>query len=159
MDATKKRKALRLFSYGMYVMTSRGKHGYGAGTVTWLSQASFKPPLLMAAIRRDSKLFACLSETRVAAIHVVASGQESIAQKFFSPTKVSDDRMNGEPFRTGKTSAPVLKNFPAYIECEVREIVDNGGDHAVVVMEVVEAEFREAVKPLVLAESPWQYAG
>jgi flavin reductase (DIM6/NTAB) family NADH-FMN oxidoreductase RutF len=159
MDATKKRKALRLFSYGMYIMTSRGKHGYAAGTVTWLSQASFKPPLVMAAIRRDSKLFVCLGESRVAAIHILSSDQKPIAQKFFSPTKVSDGRINGEPFVAGKTSAPVLKNFSAYIECQVKEIVDSGGDHAVIIMEIVDAELRDNVRPLVLADSPWSYAG
>jgi flavin reductase (DIM6/NTAB) family NADH-FMN oxidoreductase RutF len=143
----------------MYIMTSRSKQGYGAGTVTWLSQASFKPPLLMAAIRRDSKVMECLAESRVAVVHVLGRGQQPIAQRFFSPTKVSGNHINGEAFVAGKTSAPVLKSLPAYVECRVREIVDSGGDHAVVILEVVEAECREQVRPLTIADSPWQYAG
>ena len=159
MDAVKKRKALRLFSYGMYIMTSGGKQRYAAGTVTWISQASFKPPLLMAAIRKDSSLFQCVSESRVAVVHVLGSGQETVAQKIFSPSKVADGSINGETFIAGKTSAPVLKNMPAYVECQVREIVDSGGDHAMVIMEVVEAGFKDDVQPLTVADSPWQYAG
>jgi hypothetical protein len=33
------------------------------------------------------------------------------------------------------------------------------GDHAVVVMEVVEAECRGDVRPLTVAASPWEYGG
>ncbi|MCI3952948.1 MAG: hypothetical protein K0R53_2446, partial [Burkholderiales bacterium] len=37
-----------MLSHGVYVLTSRSAERYGAATVTWVSQASFKPPLLMA---------------------------------------------------------------------------------------------------------------
>ena len=45
----------------MYVITSRYGEDYGAATVTWVSQASFRPPLIMAAIRPGSNVFKCLS--------------------------------------------------------------------------------------------------
>src|SRR5260221_8773374 len=59
----------------------------------------------------------------------------------------------------GKTTAPVLPNLPAYIECQVEQIVETDGDHAVVILRVVEAECRERVRPLTIAESPWEYGG
>jgi flavin reductase (DIM6/NTAB) family NADH-FMN oxidoreductase RutF len=159
MDAKTRQKTLRMLSNGMYVMTSRSGDHYGGATVTWLSQASFKPPLIMAAIRTDSNIFKCLSESHIAAVHILGITQQDIARKFFSPTQVGNGEMNGEPFTDGKTSAPILKNLPAYVECRVNRIVDDGGDHALVVMEVVEAECREQVQPLTIAESPWEYGG
>ena len=39
-----------MLSHGVYVLTSRSEDRYGAATVTWVSQASFKPPLVMAAV-------------------------------------------------------------------------------------------------------------
>jgi flavin reductase (DIM6/NTAB) family NADH-FMN oxidoreductase RutF len=159
MDATVKRKALRMISNGMYVITSRSEDRVGAATVTWVSQASFKPPLIMAAIRTDSNVFECLSQSGVAALHMLGAHQQDIARRFLSTTEAGQGTINGEPFTNGTTSAPVLPSVPAYVECRVQKIIDNHGDHAVVIMEVVDAGFREEVRPLTIAESPWEYGG
>lgn len=159
MDPRTKKKTLRMLSNGMYVITSRSGARYGAATVTWVSQASFKPPLIMAAVRPESNVFQCLRESGIVAIHVLGVEQTAMAAKFFSPTKATDGAINGEPFVTGTTSAPILQRAPAYVECRVRHILDNGGDHAVVIMEVVQAECREQRRPLTIADSPWEYGG
>src|SRR5437899_11822174 len=77
----------------------------------------------------------------------------------FSPTEAACGTINGEAFMEGRTTAPVLPNLPAYIECQVERIVDTDGDHAVVILRVVEAECRDQVRPLTIAESPWEYGG
>ena len=56
-------------------------------------------------------------------------------------------------------AAPVLAALPAHVECRVGQIVDSGGDHALVILEVVEAQCREQVRPLTVADSPWEYGG
>lgn len=159
MDVKARKKTLRMLSNCMYVITSRNGDRYGAATVTWVSQASFKPPLIMAAVRPDSNVFRCMTESRVAVLHILGRDQVDIAQKFFAPTRVEAGTINGEPFTEGKTLAPVLLNAPAYLECTVHRIIDNGGDHAVVIMEAVEAECRHHVRPLTIADSPWEYGG
>jgi flavin reductase (DIM6/NTAB) family NADH-FMN oxidoreductase RutF len=159
MDAHTRRKTLRMLSNGVYVLTSRDGHRYGAATVTWVSQASFKPPLIMAAIRTESNVFKCLAESRVAVLHIVGDGQQEIARRFFSPTAAGTGTINGEPVVGGKTEAPVLPNLPAHIECQLERIVETGGDHAVVILRVVEAECRDEVRPLTIADSPWEYGG
>jgi flavin reductase (DIM6/NTAB) family NADH-FMN oxidoreductase RutF len=159
MDPENKKKTLRLLTNGVYVLTSRGHDCLGVATVTWVSQASFKPPLLMVAVRKESNIFRCLSESGAAALHVVAKGQEHIAQKFFSPAKPQDAPLRDEPFFEGKTSAPILKNLRAYVECKVIDLLAEPGDHAVVLLEVVEAECTEDVEPLTVPDSPWEYGG
>jgi flavin reductase (DIM6/NTAB) family NADH-FMN oxidoreductase RutF len=158
MDTATRKRTLRLLSNGMYIITSSSNGRYGAATVTWLSQASFKPPLVMAAIRPDSNVFKCLSESGVAAVHVIDAGQQEVAQKFFAPTRVVGDLINGEPFRAGITRAPVLHNARAYFECSVRQMITLG-DHAVVIMEVVDADSSSDCRPLTVAASPWTYGG
>jgi flavin reductase (DIM6/NTAB) family NADH-FMN oxidoreductase RutF len=158
MDAASRKRTLRLLSNGLYVVTSSSGARYGAATVTWISQASFKPPLVMAALRPDSNVFQCLSESGVAAVHILDAQQQEMAQRFFAPTQASDGTINGEPFTPGLTHAPILQNARAYVECFVRQIV-RLGDHAVVIMEVVEAKCRRDVEPLTVAASPWQYGG
>ncbi len=159
MDPQARKRTLRMLSNGMYVIASCSGDRYGAATVTWVSQASFKPPLIMAAVRPDSNVFECLRESRVAVIHILGCDQQDMAQRFFSPTWTEPGAINGEPFTEGKTSAPILLNVPAYLECQVHQVVDSGGDHAVVIMEAVEAECRQQVRPLTIRESPWEYGG
>jgi len=159
MDLQARKRTLRMFSNGMYVVTSRRGSHYGAATVTWMSQASFRPPLLMTAIRRDCNLFQCLAESRAAVVHVLGDTQQPLAAKFFRPTRVMDGHLNDEPFVEGTTTMPVLAGAPAYVECTVRQIFETGGDHAVVILEVADAVCREVVSPLTIAASTWGYGG
>lgn len=159
MEPKVRQKTLRMLSNGVYVLTARSQDRYGAATVTWVSQVSFKPPLIMAAVRRESNVFKCLADSRMAALHIVGNGQQEIAKRFFFPTRANCTTINGEPFVEGKTAAPILANLPAHIECQVEHIVDTDGDHAVVILRVVEAECRDQVTPLTIAETPWEYGG
>jgi flavin reductase (DIM6/NTAB) family NADH-FMN oxidoreductase RutF len=159
VDVKVRQKTLRMLSNGVYVLTSRSKDRYGAATVSWVSQASFKPPLIMAAVRRESNVFECLAESRSAVLHIVGDGQQEIARRFFFPTHAGGGTINGEPFAEGRTAAPILASLPAHVECKIEKIVDTDGDHAVVILRVVEAESREEVRPLTMAETPWEYGG
>lgn len=159
MDPIAKRKSLRLLTNGVYVMSARSGAAFGAATVTWVSQASFRPPLVMAAVRKESNVFKCLHESRAAAIHVLDRDQRDLAQRFFAPTRAADGTINGEPYTDGVTSAPILTSAPVYLECVVRHILDDVGDHAIVILEVTEAACRADLRPMTVAESPWEYGG
>ena len=113
----------------------------------------------MAAIKRDSNVFACLAESGSAALHIVGERQQEVARRFFHTTRAEGGRINGEPFAAGATEAPVLSSLPAHVECSLEQIVDTHGDHAVVILRVVEAECREPVRPLTIADTPWEYGG
>jgi flavin reductase (DIM6/NTAB) family NADH-FMN oxidoreductase RutF len=159
MDPKTKQKVLRLLTNGMYVITSRSGQRYGAATITWVSQASFKPPLLMVALRKDGSVYQCLAESRIAVLHILDDAQRNLAQKFFAATEQSRGTLNGEPYSEGKTGAPVLDNRGAYLECKVIEIVEKHGDHAVAILEATDAVIRRDLKPLTVTDSPWRYGG
>src|ERR1700685_17188 len=154
MDLKAKKETLRLLSNGVYVLTSRNGDEYGVATITWVSQVSFQPPLVMAALRKEGNVFRCLGASGVAVLHVVGSDQKDLAQKFFSTTKESNGLLNGEPFTEGKTFAPVLKNLGAYLECKLVDICEDYGDHAIVILEVVEAGNSGTMEPLIVSNSP-----
>ena len=84
MDRATGRAVLRLLSNGIYVLTSRSSDRYGAATVTWLFQASFKPPMIMVAIRRQSSVFQCFQQSGAAAIDVLDFGQQMLPAIFTS---------------------------------------------------------------------------
>ncbi len=45
-----------MIPYGLYVLASRDGDNYGAGTINWVTQTSFKPPLVAMGVKKDSKL-------------------------------------------------------------------------------------------------------
>jgi len=46
-----------MIPYGLYVITLENKDGrISAGTVNWVTQASFKPPLVSVGVKADSQI-------------------------------------------------------------------------------------------------------
>ncbi|MEN3039310.1 MAG: flavin reductase family protein [Candidatus Kryptonium sp.] len=158
MNPEAKKKALRMITYGLYVLTSKFEDRYSAGTVNWLSQASFEPPLVMVGVRRDSGLHQTISESGVFAVNILASDQKDIASAFFKPTTVDGDKINGYKFELGETGSPLLVDLPAFFECKVVDKVEKG-DHTIFVGEVINAGVRSEAKPLVMWDTGWFYGG
>jgi len=138
MDEDKKKSTLRMIPYGIYVMTAKDVDGnVGAGTVNWVTQSSFDPPLVAIGVKTDSGLYATVKAAGEFALNMLGKGQQGIAFGFFKPVEVDGNTISGEPVRDGKNGAPLLDNAPAAIECNVAEIVELG-DHHIVVGEVTE---------------------
>ena len=158
MDPEAKKKALRKIVHGVYVVGVKGKETLNAFTATWVSQVSFDPPLVMVGVRRDGLSFEMIQATRVFVVNFLGSSQKTVAQHFLKPAHVSGNKLEGIPHHVGKTGAPVLDEAIAFVECQVRNITEDG-DHAVVIGEVVEAGVHQDVDPLTLKETGWHYGG
>lgn len=158
MDPNEKKKALRMVTYGLYIATSRGSEGVAAGTINWVSQASFEPPLIMAGIKRDSSLHQAIDSGKVFAINIVGKSQKDVAVSFFKGGVLEGDKLNGFPCRAGETGAIILTNSPGWFECRVLDSFKRG-DHTIFVAEVVAAGAHSVEEPLTLREAGFNYAG
>jgi len=139
MDPNVKKTALRMIPYGLFVLTAADKDGsVAAGTVNWVTQASFTPPLVAVGVKTDSHAHPLIKRTQAFALNVLGKGQQALAYTFFKPAELKDGTISGEPFRAGATGAPILTNAPAFVECRLVSTVEIG-DHSVFVGEVVEA--------------------
>jgi len=138
MDANQKKTALRMIPYGLYILTSKGKDGTtAAATVNWVTQASFEPPLVVVAVKADSQPYAVIRSAESFVLNILGKGQESVAYAFFKSVESDAQQIGGQPYRVGRTGAPILETMPAFVECRVIERVEKG-DHAIVVGEVVD---------------------
>lgn len=152
-------QALRFLEYGLYVVTARHGGDVAAGSCNWVTQASFEPPLVVAAIKADSRLHGLIAASDAFCVNVLAAEQVDLAQDFFKPTMQQDHRVNDHPFHDGHTGAPVLEECPAYFECRIVGKLHKG-DHTIYVGEVVHAEVRRAdASPLHLRDTGWFYGG
>jgi flavin reductase (DIM6/NTAB) family NADH-FMN oxidoreductase RutF len=131
-----------------------------AGTVTWVSQASFSPPLIMVAVKVDSHLHSLIDRSLGLGLNVLSSDQKEVASAFFRPSQREGGMINGQPFERGsQTGAPLLLATPYWLEAHVVDSV-RAGDHTVFVAEVIEAGVRqEKAKPLVMWDTGWFYGG
>ncbi len=158
MDEQAKKSALRMIPYGLYVVGTKDGDRLNAGTINWMTQASFKPPLLALGIKTDSDLFGQLSGNAEFALSILGTGQKDMAFAFFKPAEQQGDALNGYRFETQRTGAPVFVDAPAWVEARVTDVVERG-DHAVVVAEVIDAGVREQTLALTLAECGVFYGG
>ncbi len=158
MDEEAKKTALRMIPYGLYVLGTKDGEDLGASTVNWVTQASFKPPLLVLGVKTDSGAFQQLKTNGAFALSILGTGQKDTAFAFFKPTETEGDTINGHRFETKETGTPILIDAPAWVEARVTDIVERG-DHAVIVAEVTGAGVRQETSVLTLTEVGVFYGG
>lgn len=158
MDPAVRQKALRMLSYGLYVMTSGQGEQLAAGSVNWLSQASLRPPLVMVGVKLASSLHKAIERSSVFAVNILDQTQKEIARAFFKTARLRENKLSGYAYEPGKTGAPLLLDVPAFFECRVLDRFTRG-DHTIVVGEVVNAGVRRDATPLLLRDSGFSYGG
>ena len=159
MDLAAKKTALRKIPHGVYILGVKQGDQVNAFTATWLTQVSFTPPLIAVGIRRDSHSFLMVQQDKVFALSFLGKGQKAIAEHFVKPATVIGEKLKDVPHRLGTTGAPILEEAIAYVECQVREIANAHGDHALVIGEVVEAGILKDEPALTLMDTGWHYGG
>ena len=157
MDKKSRKQALGMFSYGVYILTSKIKEEYCGATVTWVSQASFEPPLISVCIKRDSASYKVVKERGEFMLHLLGEDQKDLAASFFKPTILENGLINGQKYQL-QDDLPLLMAVPAYIKCRVLDIVEKG-DHPLFLAEVIDAVVNEESKPLELRKTDWSYGG
>ncbi len=160
MDLEAKKIALRKIPHGVYVVGVKQDSQLNAFTATWLTQVSFTPPLVAVGVKRDSHSLQMIQHDRVFSVNLLGKEQKPLAEHFVRPATVVGEKLKPIRHHIGKTGTPILDEALAYVECEVREIANALGDHAIVIGEVVEAGVRDKGAPaLTLMDTGWHYGG
>ena len=159
MDLQAKKIALRKIPHGVYIVGVKQGAQLNAFTATWLTQVSFTPPLVAVGIKKDSHSLEMIKQDRVFSVNLLGKQQKAIAEHFVKPAATVGEKLKDVRHRLGATGAPILEEAIAYVECEVREIANEGGDHAIVIGEVVEAGVPKDEPALTLMDTGWHYGG
>jgi flavin reductase (DIM6/NTAB) family NADH-FMN oxidoreductase RutF len=158
VNESEKKAALTMIPYGLYVVGVGDGSTAHAFTANWLSQCSFRPPLVMVGVKKDGRAHAILERGGAFAVNILASGQKELAAYFFRGPEGADGRFGPYAFERGETGAPLLIDAPASLDCRVVHLFRHG-DHSVVVGEVVDARLRREARALTMDETGWKYAG
>ncbi|MGD0836060.1 MAG: flavin reductase family protein [Polyangia bacterium] len=126
--------------YGVSVVTmGRGGAQVENGlTVSWLSQVSFDPPMLMIAIDRLHYSLDLLRSTKNFCVNLLAADQAGLAGRFAQQATIGGGKLADVAQRIADSGAAILTEALAYFDCEVTSTVE-AGDHVLVVGRVDDA--------------------
>ena len=91
MDVEFRKKALRMISYGVYVITSKYADQYCASTITWVSQASFDPPMISICLKNKSNSYQIVKKREEFLLHLLGEDQKNMAKSFNRYINVNKD--------------------------------------------------------------------
>ena len=139
------RDALGCFATGVTVVTCLTEEGTPFGlTVNSFTSVSLEPPLLLVCLHKMAAAAAALVEAEHFAINVLQSEQQPASMRFSTR---DEDRFGTTPWSCGEAGAPILAESLGVFECK-RFAVYDGGDHHILVGEVVKASFEAGLDPL-----------
>jgi flavin reductase (DIM6/NTAB) family NADH-FMN oxidoreductase RutF len=157
------KEILRRFPYGWYLLTSRTEEDENAMVVNWIMQASFEPRLIAVGLQKTSYSYNLVREGGVFSVNLFLQEDEALVKPFAKGRAKKPDKMETAAYtRSPETGCPIIEGAAAYVECEVLDIFDTGGDHDLVLGEVVAARTMkkgEVEDTLNLPEVGWSYAG
>ncbi|MDA4125024.1 MAG: flavin reductase family protein [Thaumarchaeota archaeon] len=141
------KQAMRVFPQGVTVVTAQDTDGPKGITVSSFTSVSLEPPLVLVSIAKSSQLHDLFIAAKAFAVNFLADDQRSVSDKFAGRTEARD-RFDGLKFIQGVTRSPIIDGARAVIECKAWKVYQ-GGDHSLIVGEVVSAKALNGKKPLV----------
>ena len=157
MDPAIKKQALRMFTYGLYAVTSIDGDAVNAFTANWLTQVSFEPPLLAVSVENDSKSLPMIQHSGKFAVNVLRSGQRELAGALGKSALKKPDKLANIAY-TRHEDYIVLQDAQAWVACEVRQSI-SAGDSTLVLAEIVDAGVLAEGPPLTMSEAGFRHAG
>ncbi len=130
------------FASGVTVVTVMGEDGAPRGfTASAVSSLSLEPRMLLVCVNERSTTLQTILQAGSFAVNILSAAQQDIAQQFATS---SGDRFAGVRWRPGTvTGAPLIDGSLVYAECTVSDTC-KGGDHVILMGEVVAGDAREA---------------
>lgn len=148
VDAGRFRQVLGRFVTGVAVMTTiadGAPHGMTASSVT---SVSLHPPLVLVCVDRQATMAEEVARGGVFALSFLADDQAPLSVTFADPGRpVGDAQFEGVAHRRCVTGAPILEGAVGWVDTRVHA-VHEGGDHLIVVGEVVDLGHDPDRRPL-----------
>jgi flavin reductase (DIM6/NTAB) family NADH-FMN oxidoreductase RutF len=157
------KEALRMMPYGFYGITSKDEEDVNAMVANWVTQVSFEPRQLALGLQKTCYTHVLIEKGGVFAVNLFRKEDEGAIKPFTKSRAKDPEKMSNAVYEvTPETGCPILTGSAAYLECRVVRIVDTGGDHDIIVGEVVGAGVSkpgEVSEMLSLPHLGWSYAG
>jgi flavin reductase (DIM6/NTAB) family NADH-FMN oxidoreductase RutF len=143
-------------TYGIYVLTSCHQQEINGMIASWVSQVSYEPPLIMAAVHSQRYSHQLIEKGGSFALHVLAKSQKNFLSRFKG--KIPQAKFSALNWAAGQSGCPILKDCLAYLECELKTHY-RPGNHTLFIGEVIDAGVLAKGSPLTTGEYEGVYLG
>ena len=145
------RDVMSTFPSGVVIVTAFGEDGLPRGlTVSAFCAVSLDPALVLVCIDKTSNTLPAVQHTQGFTANILAAGREALARHM--ATKVSDKFEGIEWHRSdSQGGGPILSaDTAAYAVCSLQRTIE-GGDHWILIGNVLEGRHQEGVAPMVFS--------
>jgi len=146
-------KQLARIPYGVSVVTVGIGGAENGLTISWLSQVSFDPPMLMFAIDKKHYSTELVEDIPAFVVNLLAAGQAELAGHFAKQSMTQEKKLDSYETKTLDSGLTVLTDALACYECDV-VAKHEAGDHWIIVGKVIAAEDLNEGEPLTSAHGP-----
>ncbi|MEX2549766.1 MAG: flavin reductase family protein [Nitriliruptoraceae bacterium] len=134
------RAVMGSFLTGVSVMTTHVEGVPHGMTASAIASVSLEPPLVLVCVERTTLMADRVQEAGVFALSFLAEDQAELSNRFaVGDREEGESEFAGLTTHTAVTGARLLEGATGTLDCRVYSITD-GGDHLVVIGEVVAAE-------------------
>lgn len=146
------RRALSQFPTGVTVITTQDKDGNPVGvTASSFNSVSMDPPLVLWSIDKGAYSLEIFEKTEHFAVNVLSRAQVNTSNKFASK---GEDKFKDVNYQKGIGDSPILDEYAAQFECKTWAVYE-GGDHLILVGEVVDYRYNDASLPLIFSRGSY----
>ena len=144
------RQALGQFPTGVTVITTLDKEGNPIGvTASSFNSVSMEPPLVLWSVAKKAYSAKIFETSPHFNVNVLGEGQMDISN---TCARQGEDKFAKINYKSGIDGYPILEDTAACFECKTWKLYE-GGDHIIVVGEVIKYQNNSDVKPLAFALS------
>ncbi|MCU0255110.1 MAG: flavin reductase [Vicinamibacterales bacterium] len=149
------RHVLARFASGVTVVTVACEGRLAGFTASSFASVSLDPPLVLVCVARRLEALALIERCGRFGVSILGAHQRDHGLRFAGLLPGVHDRFEGVDLVGGREGSPWLAGSLAWLDCRVWRLHD-GGDHAIVVGEVVEARLGEGAEALGYFDRHWQ---
>ena len=130
----------------MLVVTVAAGDAIGGCLVGFATQSSISPPRFLICLSDKNRTTRLAAEAELVGVHFLSKEDDDLAELFGGETGDEIDKFERVEWTPGPGGTPLLERCRNRFVGRVRERVD-AGDHVAIVLEPIEAERGEAVRP------------
>ena len=149
-------KTLGKMTYGIYVLTSFYKNEVNGMIASWVSQISYEPLLVMAAVHPNRYSHQLIEKSGCFALHIIDRRQADFLSRFKGPDPKA--KFSSIQWERGQTGCPILSECLAYLACRVKARCAPG-NHTLFLGEVVDGQSFDSGTPFTSLDYKGVYLG
>lgn len=143
LDARAYRDVIGRFATGVTVVTMHDGEQPQGMTANAITSVSLDPMLVLVCVDKGASVYEPMQRAGAFAVNILTGRQRAVSEFFARTGRGEDgDPMGGFPYRSGPSGVPILDGTLGWLECRPWRQYE-GGDHTIVVGEVVRMELAE----------------